>query len=451
MYCNGGSTNLSHIQVPVIHKRRSILPIEAAYRSYAARRKLQQWFHDIVMGIQLDVESKRCYRGGDNGQKCDGEKEETSPWLSLPEVLILETCPARLGQKSIQDEPWIFPEVLSMKEGASNEVYSFTFQALVSFSPLGSHFHVHFIANGAIYRHDGIRNDGQAIYQPYRTLTEVVGNEGGDWEPSMAFYQLQGGQERRETFSKGAHHCIATAFGQSNIPDEPAKLMEFFRRPEHTFGPHKKRLVRNPDAWKVYRPLSQPPLSLEYDEIPGDLHQSVLFENGKEGVKQRSNVEVVVETIQPAQRQLDIDSGEDDWKVQVYLDAAYKPTQDQGPAKIQCIPGESDSTWFDSATEALYWTLRPVMAEIGEHLRKDEDSTTQSLNLYLASRLQMEEDADTKLDPAKSFRCELQAWRDTIMDDLKKSGIIEEMGLYYSSSVSGQQYLDLSYHFLTYR
>jgi hypothetical protein len=436
--------------VPITHKQRSFLEIGGEYRSYAAINGLQRWFHDIVMGIQLDGEFRKCYRGGDNGQKCDGEKDQTIPWLSLPEVLILETCPARLGQKSFQEEPWVFPDVLSLKEDDSNEVYSFEFQALVSFSPRQSHFHAHFIANGAIYLHDGIRNDGQAIVQSYQTLTEIVGNEGGDWEPSMAFYRLRGGKERRESFSEGAYQRIATIFGEINLSKDPAKLMEFFRRPEHTFGPHRKILVQNPDAWRAYRDLARPPDYLEYDETYSDLNNANLSWNqlgnedkSMEGVKQERDVKVVGETSHPAQRQemmqLDIDSGEDDWNVQVYPDAEHN-RQDSGSARIQCISGEGDSTWMDSSTEALYWTLRPVMAELVEHLNQDKDSMTRSLNLYLASRLQMEEHADLTLDPIKSFQSELHAWRDKIMEELKRDGFFEAVGLYYSSSVSGQQY-----------
>jgi len=237
-------------------------------RQLVANDQLSEWFQNLVLGedtVEFSTPKEACYRNGDDGSKCDGRRQAYNPWISLPQILVLECANEVDEEITMKGNPWTLLDSLHFKEPGTNEEFVFRLTAFTSFSQSASHFQTHFTANGIVYCHDGRENGGRSVPQSYDSLAEAVGKEGGDWGLTLAIYRLDGEAERRDTFAKGVRQRFDRMLGHTNDIHSDSDLIEMLNGQTHTF--EGETVTFNPDAWKAYRSPDRPPSDyIEFDK-----------------------------------------------------------------------------------------------------------------------------------------------------------------------------------------
>jgi hypothetical protein len=238
------------------------------YRQLAANGRLGEWFQNLVLGdstAEFAAPKEACYRTGDDGCTCDGRRQGYNPWISLPQILVLECASEMSEEGTMKENPWTLLDSLCFKEPDTNEEFVFRLTAFTSFSQSASHFRTHFTMNGIVYRHDGRENGGRSVPQPYNSLAEAIEKEGGDWRLTLAIYRLDGGAEKQDAFAKGVRRRFNKMLGHTDDIHSDSDLIKMLNG--HTHSLDGETVIFSPDAWKAYRSPDRPPFDyIEFDK-----------------------------------------------------------------------------------------------------------------------------------------------------------------------------------------
>jgi hypothetical protein len=241
--CDGANSEPAHLLLyPRVshHCLHDLTP--RLLRAYAGN--LRDHLQDLILGRDRDPKT-RCWRARDGVQLCNGKAEHSSPWLSLPVLLVLTIEPSFIrppARKTQNPKAWDFASPLNMSELSSPKLFQYDLVAFVSYS--NSHFRTYFQTNSGVFRHDGIVDDGMASFMGNISLTGVLNGPGFPQEPSMVFYRLRGGIKDKEEFCKAALCRVEQELGVSVPPCRDGDSMASLRRLNYK---------RDLEAWKLYR------------------------------------------------------------------------------------------------------------------------------------------------------------------------------------------------------